>query len=50
MDKFLEKHKLSKQTQQWGVWGDALKVGDGNAIKFSCDDCCTTINVIQFIE
>ena len=23
---------------------------DGNAIKLSCDDCCTTINVIKFIE
>ena len=24
--------------------------GDGNAIKLDCDDCCTTINVIKFIE
>ena len=31
-------------------WGDALRVWDGNAIKFCCDDCCTTINVIKFIE
>ena len=30
--------------------GDALRVRDGNAIKFGCDDCCTTINVIKFIE
>ena len=30
--------------------GDALRVWDGNAIKFGCDDCCTIINVIQFIE
>ena len=33
----------------WG-WGDALRVWDGNAVKFGCDDCCTTINVIKFIE
>ena len=32
----------------WG--GDALRVWDGNAIKFCCDDCCTTTNVIKFIE
>ena len=23
---------------------------DGNAIKFGCDDYCTTINVIKFTE
>ena len=33
----------------WGV-GNALKVWDGNAVKFSCDDCCTPINVIKFIK
>ena len=33
----------------WGV-GDAPRVWDGNAIEFCCDDCCTTINVIEFIE
>ena len=32
----------------WGQ-GDALRVWDGNAIKFGCDDCCTPINVIKFI-
>ena len=31
-------------------WGDALRVWNGNAIKFGCDDCCTTIYVIKFIE
>ena len=31
-------------------WGNALRVWDGNAIKFGCDDYCTTINVIKFIE
>ena len=24
-------------------WGDALGVGDGNAIKYGCDDHCNTI-------
>ena len=32
------------------VWGDALGVWDGKAIKFGCDNHCTTINVIKFIE
>ena len=36
--------------RQVGVWGDALWVWDGNAVKFGCDDCWTTINVIKFIE
>ena len=36
--------------RQIGVWGDALGVWDGNAIKFGCDDYCTPINVIKFIE
>ena len=33
-------------------WWDAhrLRVWDGNAIKFGCDDCCTTINVLKFTE
>ena len=31
-------------------WGDALRVWDGNAIKFGCDDCCTPINVIKFMK
>ena len=33
----------------WGV-EVVLGVGDGNAIKWGCDDHCTTINVIKFIE
>ena len=33
-----------------GEWGDALRVWDGHAIKFGCDDCCTTINIIEFIK
>ena len=47
-------HRLWKtygfQMRQVGGWGDALRVWDGNAIKFGCDDCCTTIDVIKFIE
>ena len=33
--------------RQVGVWGDALRVWDGNAVKFGCDDHCTHINVIK---
>ena len=29
---------------------DELGLGDGNAIKSGCDDHCTTINVVKFIE
>ena len=39
---------LSKE-RGWGV-GDGLGFWDGNAIKLGCDDQCTTINVIKFIE
>lgn len=31
--------------RQVGGWGDALRVWDGNALKFVYDDCCTPINV-----
>ena len=34
----------------WGVGGSSLEVWDGNAIKFGCDDHCTTINTVKFIE
>ena len=30
--------------------GDGLGVWSGNAIKLGCDDHCTTINTIKFIE
>ena len=33
----------------WG-WREVLRVWDGNAVKFGCDDCCTPINVIKFIK
>ena len=36
--------------RQVGRWGDALRVWDGNAIKFGCDNHCTTTNVIKDIE
>ena len=46
-------HRLLKsygfQMRQVGGWGDALRVWDGNAIKFGCD-CFTTINVIKVTE
>ena len=31
-------------------WKGGLGIWDGNGIKLSCDDCCTTINVIKFTE
>ena len=31
-------------------WEDGLGIRDGNAIILGCDDHCTTINVIKFIE
>ena len=31
-------------------WRDAVGVWNGNAIKLGCNDHCTTINVIKFIE
>ena len=47
-------HRLWKaysfQMRQVGGWGYALGVWDGNAIKFGCDDSCTTVNVIKYIE
>ena len=36
--------------RQVGGEGDGLGVWDGNAINLGCDDYCTTINVIKFIE
>ena len=44
-----EKLMVSKW-DKLGGWGDALKIWDGNAVKFGCDNRCTTINVIKFIE
>ena len=36
--------------RQVGGCGDALRVWDGNAVKFGCDDCCTPTNVIKVIK
>jgi len=33
----------------WG-WGYTLRVWDGNAVKFGCDDCCKPRNVIKPIK
>ena len=30
-----------------GRWGDALKIWDGNAVKFGCDDCGIPIKFIK---
>ena len=35
--------------RSWGNWG-MLGAWDGNVKKFGCDDHCTTVNVIKFIE
>ena len=35
-----------RQVEGVGGWGGGWY---GNAIKFGCDDCCTTINEIKFI-
>ena len=29
---------------------DGLGIWDGNVLKLGCDDSCTTINIIKFIE
>ena len=34
----------------WEGWVNGLRVWDGNAIKSSHDDHCTTINVIKLTE
>ena len=47
-------HRLGKtygfQLRQVEGCRDALKVWDGYAVKFGCDDYCTPINVINFIK
>ena len=29
---------------------DGLGIWDGNVLKLGCDDSCTTINIIKFID
>ena len=36
--------------RQFRVWGDLLRIWNGNAINLGCDDHCTIINVLKFIE
>ena len=36
--------------RQVGGWKSALRVWDGNAIKFGYDDHCIAVNVIKFIN
>ena len=47
-------HRLSKtygfQLRLVGRWGDALRVWNGNVVKFGCDVCCTPLNVIKLIK
>ena len=43
-----EKHMITKGDRLRGR--DRLGVWDGNAIKLGCDNYCTTINKIKFIE
>ena len=44
----LKNLRFPKETG-WG-WGDGLGGWDGSAMKLGCNDHCTTINVIKFIE
>ena len=47
-------HRLWKtygfQRRQFGGWGDALGVWDGNPIKLDYNDHCTTINVVNSLS
>ena len=47
-DSQTEKLMVPNETD-WG-WRNVLGVWDGNTVKLGCDDHCTTINVIKFIE
>ena len=42
--------KDGSQRRQFGEWGDALGLSDGNPIKLDCDDHCTTVNVINSLS
>ena len=47
-------HRLWKtysfQMRQVGGWGEGMRVWDGNAVKFGCDNCCTPTNGIKFTK
>ena len=34
----------------WGEWGEALGLQDGNSIKLNCYDHCTPINVMNSLS
>ena len=38
------------QRRQFGGWGDALELWDGNPIKLDCNDHYTTTNVINSLS
>ena len=48
----LQTHRLCMVSKgdSLGGGGDALGLWEGNAIKFVCDDHCTTINVINLLS
>ena len=50
MNFFAEQKNYGFQRRQFGGWGDALGVWDGNPIKLDCDDHCMTVNVINSLS
>ena len=46
----LQSNNHQNHMVQFGGWGNALGLWDGNAIKLGCDDHCTTINVINSLS
>ena len=55
--KFFAEQKLTKDFEKLKVTKgdklgrrDGLGVWDGNSVKLGCDDPCTTVNTIKFIE
>ena len=43
-----EKLMVTKEDRLWQ--GDGLGIWDGNVLKSCCEDGCTTVNIIKFIE
>ena len=44
-----EKLMVTKETGCWGA-ANGQESGDGNFVKLGCDDGCTIVNTIKFIE
>ena len=42
--------RMASKGDSLGRGGDALGFWDGNPIKLDCDDCCTTVNVINSLS